>query len=269
MKKVILVLVVLVLGISFKSLGATAYHDWSDPEWENKISLCVDNADYNSDGLYDIKCTVSGTSLDASWVYYIPPLETNTNLVVRFKYNTTTLGTFNPSWFGLGYAHENQFGMDSVTWDSVEIYFYSDFVHMYDSDDCDDIMQDTLWSENVSLKNAINRTDQQRDDIDGSAYTTLIAQARIDGINSVNKITDLYSGYGTTTLGADGYDDTSYNVGYSAGNTADIDYSVFTNLLQEMGGLFQMEIMPNITIGMLASIPIAFALLKWFLKLRG
>lgn len=80
-----------------------------------------------------------------------------------------------------------------------------------------------------------------------------------------DNIIDNFLGTTLTDTNSDGYDDTSW----LAGNTAGIDYSVFTGLLDGMSGIFQMVILPGITVGLLASIPIAFALLRWFLKLRG
>lgn len=60
-----------------------------------------------------------------------------------------------------------------------------------------------------------------------------------------------------------------YNNGYSTGIQVETDFSLFTQTISFMGGLFAIEIWPNVSIGLLASIPIGLALFKWFLGLFG
>lgn len=62
---------------------------------------------------------------------------------------------------------------------------------------------------------------------------------------------------------ADGYDN-----GYNDGIALDSDIRpMFNQLLSFIGGIFKMEIFPGVTIGTLISIPIAFGVFRWFLKI--
>lgn len=63
--------------------------------------------------------------------------------------------------------------------------------------------------------------------------------------------------------------DAGFSDGYSYGYNLETDFSLFTQTLTFMGGIFAIEIWPNVSIGLLASIPIGLALFKWFLGLFG
>lgn len=66
-----------------------------------------------------------------------------------------------------------------------------------------------------------------------------------------------------------GYDE-GYNVGYDEGLSADLNVApLFTQLITHIGSVFGLVIFPGVTIGTLVSIPIAFALFKWFMKIFG
>lgn len=67
----------------------------------------------------------------------------------------------------------------------------------------------------------------------------------------------------------DGYD-VGYDVGYDLGLSADLNVApLFTQLISHIGSVFGLVIFPGVTIGTLVSIPIAFALFKWFMKMFG
>lgn len=66
-----------------------------------------------------------------------------------------------------------------------------------------------------------------------------------------------------------GYDD-GYLAGYNAGTQLDTDVRpMFQTLITFIGSIFGLTIFPGVTIGTLASIPIMFALFKWFMKMFG
>jgi len=67
----------------------------------------------------------------------------------------------------------------------------------------------------------------------------------------------------------DGYMDCSYTAGYNVGLTAELDLTWWTAMIDFTGSIFQKEIFPNVSIGLLASIPITFALFKWLLRYLG
>ncbi len=61
----------------------------------------------------------------------------------------------------------------------------------------------------------------------------------------------------------DGYDN-----GYNDAISLDSDIRpMFNQLLSFIGGIFKLEIFPGVTIGTLISIPIAFGVFRWFLKI--
>lgn len=84
---------------------------------------------------------------------------------------------------------------------------------------------------------------------------------------AVTDFNDTYDILSDTDL--DGYDDTSYSAGYNDGVVGDLDLSWWMAIIDFSGGIFGKEIMPNVTIGALASIPIMFAMFKWFMRLTG
>lgn len=97
-------------------------------------------------------------------------------------------------------------------------------------------------------------SDSNNDGFDDSAYNI-----------GASDLSTAYGGLSDTN--SDGYDDGSYDAGYGVGVISDLDFSVFTQTLTFMGDIFQMEIFPNVTFGMLAMIPITFAIFRWFLKI--
>ena len=66
-----------------------------------------------------------------------------------------------------------------------------------------------------------------------------------------------------------GYDD-GYLDGYDDGTAIDTDVRpLFQTLISFIGSVFMLTIFPGVTIGVLVSIPISFALFKWFMKMFG
>ena len=89
-----------------------------------------------------------------------------------------------------------------------------------------------------------------------------------DGLNfGYNKGYDegYNKGYGD---GSEYGHDLGYVNGYNDGIALDSDIRpMFNQLLSFIGGIFKLEIFPSVTIGTLISIPIAFGVFRWFLKL--
>ena len=77
-----------------------------------------------------------------------------------------------------------------------------------------------------------------------------------DGLNNVDNNQANYN---------DGYTD-----GYNDGTAIDTDVRpLFQTLISFIGSVFMLTIFPGVTIGVLVSIPISFALFKWFMKMFG
>lgn len=89
-----------------------------------------------------------------------------------------------------------------------------------------------------------------------------------DGLNfGYNKGYDEGYDEGYNSGNNDGYD-FGYDEGYDDGISIDSDIRpMFNQLLSFIGGIFKMEIFPGVTIGTLISIPIAFGVFRWFLKI--
>lgn len=95
-----------------------------------------------------------------------------------------------------------------------------------------------------------------------SGYNNGLSDGFVDGYNN---------GYnGGLDEGYDeGYND-GYISGYDDGTSLSTDVRpMFQTLITFIGSVFSLTIFPGVTIGTLASIPIMFALFKWFMKFFG
>lgn len=100
-----------------------------------------------------------------------------------------------------------------------------------------------------------------------------IAQLINDAYN--NGYNDAIRDYGDNydVIYDEGYNDghsVGYNDGYNDGLSSDLDVKpLFNNLISFIGSVFMLTIFPGVTIGVLVSIPISFALFKWFMRMFG
>ena len=92
-----------------------------------------------------------------------------------------------------------------------------------------------------------------------SGYSLGVIEGYDDALSDV--------GWGDADL--DSYDDDSWQDGYNAGVLSEINFSWFGAVLDGIEGIFTLEIWPGVSIGLLISIPIMFAVVRWFLKMVG
>ena len=100
-------------------------------------------------------------------------------------------------------------------------------------------------------------------------YYTLDNSEAYNGGYSEGYIVGYNEGLDNSTQYESGYDD-GYQVGYDDGTALSTDVRpMFESLITFIGSVFMLTIFPGVTIGTLVSIPIMFALFKWFMKMFG
>jgi len=123
-----------------------------------------------------------------------------------------------------------------------ELYYYYDLTNTVQNDVIDSFTQRYLTLDNTE------------------AYNGGYSEGYIVGYNEGLDNSDQYE---------NGYDD-GYQAGYNDGTAIDTDVRpLFQTLISFIGSVFMLTIFPGVTIGVLVSIPISFALFKWFMKMFG
>lgn len=299
MKKLILPLFALLI-----LLNVSTTYAYLEPSTNQPINIIDSTTDFSmvtTNGQYDYEVTMTYTpqGKDGIFIYY----DTNEIRSIKIELWSPAFGSFPDMIVETLYS-----GVDDVTLENalltdtslyplqyydvsaynfkwVEITFYSNYqpdttlqylsnvkLDLYVNDNNVYWLSDTLKAIQDAYDRGVTDTidsgvlviDDNNDGYDDTSY--------INGINSISTsiasaCTDL------ADHNDDGYEDCSYTNGYNVGVTygmsSNIDASWFTSMIDIAGSIFTKEIFPGTTIGMLASIPIAFALFAWFMKLGG
>jgi hypothetical protein len=100
-------------------------------------------------------------------------------------------------------------------------------------------------------------------------YYTLDNSESFNGGYSEGYIVGYNEGLDNSQQYESGYHD-GYQLGYDDGTALSTDVRpMFESLITFIGSVFMLTIFPGVTIGTLVSIPIMFALFKWFMKMFG
>lgn len=191
---------------------------------------------------------------DYLFVFIPYDIDTNTSTVIKLYDNTTFISNIVGNDLGWNLIDLSNYETGSVDIDNIVLCYWNEYQHIYDISGEPAELNKSSAGNNQDFYDSLDDLVPVETYADG--YGAGYAQATIDNPPIID-------------TNSDTYDDTSYTAGYSAGSSEDINYGVFTNLLAEMGDFFTIEIFPNVSFGTLAMIPIAFAILAWFIKMRG
>lgn len=245
------------------SNGQFDYSVISNTFYNRSLSMLNDIYLYNSDIITttynDIDIAVTYT-LDIDYVSLTP-------FNVIWSYSGTT---WNSGWnvpvnnqvYGLklqffAYVNDN----DNI-FNYVSVYFYDVNGNLISGGGSFESFENDTFNFGLAIKPSVQDVDTAYIDGYDNGYDNGVANGIVAGYNNGYNV-GLDDGFDS------GYDG-GYLVGYNAGTQIDTDVRpMFETLITFIGSVFMLTIFPGVTIGTLASIPIMFALFKWFMKMFG